>query len=335
MVNNMTQEAIKTTTPTRSFRQLMDENRELAIIFGILLIIAAFAAVASPNFRTEKNTFNVLRQAVALGMVSIGQTFVILSGGIDLSVGATISLIAVYTAGLMKIHPDLTLPIVLLMVVIGLVIGLFNGTLVTRLRIAPFIATLATGSIVQGFVLRYAKKPVGKIAPGWNYFAEGMIGPVPFPVILLAVLFILAVLILKRSVLGKYIVATGGNERIARYSGIRTTLVLNAAYVICTLTTVLTGLFLTSRMAIGDPQVGGLNYDRFDLDSIAAVLVGGTRLGGGKGTVVGTLAGVLIVSVLNNIFNLIGVSTFYQWIVKGIIILVAVAAYSSRKSNQK
>jgi ribose transport system permease protein len=268
-------------------------------------------------------------------MVSIGQTFVILSGGIDLSVGATISLIAVYTAGLMKIHPDLTLPIVLLMVVIGLVIGLFNGTLVTRLRIAPFIATLATGSIVQGFVLRYAKKPVGKIAPGWNYFAEGMIGPVPFPVILLAVLFILAVLILKRSVLGKYIVATGGNERIARYSGIRTTLVLNAAYVICTLTTVLTGLFLTSRMAIGDPQVGGLNYDRFDLDSIAAVLVGGTRLGGGKGTVVGTLAGVLIVSVLNNIFNLIGVSTFYQWIVKGIIILVAVAAYSSRKSNQK
>lgn len=329
----MTEQALQPVYRTRSFRQFIDENRELVIIFGILLMIAAIGAVASPEFRSEQNAVNVLRQAVALGMVSIGQTFVILSGGIDLSVGATISLIAVYTAGFMKARPDLVLPIVAFMLLIGLVIGLLNAFLVTRLKIVPFIATLAVGSIVQGFVLNYAKRPVGKIAPGWNYFAEGMVGPIPFPVIVLVVLFILAIIVIHRTVLGRYIIATGGNERIARYSGIRTTLVLNAAYVICAITAVLTGLFLTSRMAIGDPQVGGLNYDRFDLDSIAAVLIGGTRLGGGKGTVIGTIAGVLIVSVLNNVFNLVGVNTFYQWIVKGIIILIAVAAYSTRKSS--
>jgi ribose transport system permease protein len=329
----MTEQALQPVYRTRSFRQFIDENRELVTIFGILLMIAAIGAVASPEFRSEQNAVNVLRQAVALGMVSIGQTFVILSGGIDLSVGATISLIAVYTAGFMKARPDLVLPIVAFMLLIGLVIGLLNAFLVTRLKIVPFIATLAVGSIVQGFVLNYAKRPVGKIAPGWNYFAEGMVGPIPFPVIVLVVLFILAIIVIHRTVLGRYIIATGGNERIARYSGIRTTLVLNAAYVICAITAVLTGLFLTSRMAIGDPQVGGLNYDRFDLDSIAAVLIGGTRLGGGKGTVIGTIAGVLIVSVLNNVFNLVGVNTFYQWIVKGIIILIAVAAYSTRKSS--
>lgn len=329
----MTEQAYQPSYQTRSFRQLLEENRELVTIFGILLTIAAIGAIASPEFRSEQNVTNVFRQAVALGMVSIGQTFVILSGGIDLSVGATISLIAVYTAGLMKARPDLVIPILLFMLFIGLIIGLFNAFLVARLKIAPFIATLAVGSIVQGFVLNYAKRPVGKIVPGWKYFAEGMVGPIPFPVIFLTVLFILALLLNHRTILGRYIIATGGNERIARYSGIRTTLVLNSAYVICALTAVLTGLYLTSRMAIGDPQVGGLNYDRFDLDSIAAVLIGGSRLGGGKGTVIGTIAGVLIVSVLNNVFNLLGVNTFYQWIVKGVIILLAVAAYSTRKSS--
>jgi ribose transport system permease protein len=238
----------------------------------------------------------------------MGQTFVILSGGIDLSVGATISLITIYSAGLMKVRPDMVVHFVLLMLGIALAIGFFNGFLVTRLKIAPFIATLAVGSIVQGLVLNYAKKPGGRIAPGWEYFAEGMVGPIPFPVIFLTIIIIIAIIVIHSTVLGRYIIATGGNERIARYSGIRTTLVLHAAYIICTFTAVLTGLYLTSRMAVGDPQVGGLNYDRFDLDSITAVLVGGTCLGGGKGSVIGTIAGVLIGVVLNNIFNLTGVN---------------------------
>jgi ribose/xylose/arabinose/galactoside ABC-type transport system permease subunit len=330
----MTQATARPSYRSRTLQQFFEENRELLTIYGILLITIIIGTALSSQFRTATNLFTVLRQAVALGMVSIGQTFVILSGGIDLSVGAAISLTAVYTAGMMKLSPTMTWPIVLLMLLMGLAIGLFNGTLVTRLKIAPFIATLATGSILQGLVLMYAKRPVGKITPGWNYFAEGMVGPVPFPVIVFAILIILAIIITHRTVLGRNIIATGGSERIARYSGIRTTLVLNSAYIICAFCAVLTGLYLTSRMGTGDPQVGGLSYDRFDLDAITAVLIGGTRLGGGKGTVIGTIAGVLIVAVLNNIFNLVGVDTFYQWIIKGIIILVAVAAYSSRKSAE-
>ena len=329
----MAQEIARPSYRTNTLKQFFGENRELLTIYGILMFILIIGTVLSPNFRSAANLFNVLRQAVALGMVSIGQTFVILSGGIDLSVGATISLVAVYTAGLMKLYPTMTWPIVLLMLLMGLAIGLFNGSLVTRLKIAPFIATLATGSILQGLVLLNGKRPSGKIAPGWNYFAEGMVGPVPFPVIILAILIVLAIIVIHRTVLGRNIIATGGSELIARYSGIRTTLVLNSAYIICSISAVLTGLFITSRMGIGDPQVGGLSYDRFDLDSIAAVLIGGTRLGGGKGSVIGTIAGVLIVTVLNNVFNLVGVDTFYQWIVKGIIILIAVAAYSIRKST--
>lgn len=332
----MAREVAQTSYSHRSLRQVLEENRELVTIFGILLFIILIGTLVSPDFRTAKNLVNVVRQAVALGMVSIGQTFVIISGGLDLSVGSTISLVAVYTSGMMAGRPGLEVigSIVLLMLCLGLVIGFFNATLITRLKILPFIATLATASIVQGFVLMYAKRPVGRISPGWNYFAEGMVGPIPFPIIFLTALLILAAVILNRTVLGRYITATGGSERIARYSGIRTTMVLHAAYIICSVTAVLTGLYLTSRMAVGDPQVGGLNFDRFDLDSITAVLIGSSRLGGGKGTVIGTMAGVLIVTVLNNIFNLAGVTTFYQWIVKGIIILLAVAAYSSRKVHE-
>jgi ribose transport system permease protein len=330
----MSEQAIGSRSQSNSLRRFIDENRELVTIFGILLIIIAIGAITSPDFRTQRNTINVLRQAVALGMVAMGQTFVILSGGIDLSVGATISLTAVYTAVLMKSRPDLVLPIVLAMLFMGLVIGFFNGFLVTRLKIVPFIATLASGAIIQGLVLNVAKKPVGKIAPGWSYFADGMVGPIPFSVIFLIVIVVFSIIIIHRTVLGRYIIATGGSERIARYSGIRTTMVLHAAYMICAVTAVLTGLFLTSRMGTGDPLVGGLNYDRFDLDAITAVLIGGTRLGGGKGTVIGTIAGVLIVVLLNNIFNLTGVDTFTQWMVKGIIILLAVAAYSTRKSPE-
>lgn len=315
------------------WRSLFEKHRDLITIYGMLLLIVLVSVVASPNFRTSRNIFNVLRQAVALGLVSVGQTIVILSGGIDLSVGATISLVAVYTSGLMAGEPGLTvvIPIMLLTTGVALLVGLFNGVLVTRLKVAPFIATLGVGSIVQGFVLLYAKAPIGRASPELRFFAEGMVGPVPFPVIILLVLVVATAIFLDRTALGRYVVATGGSEVIARWSGIRTRLVLLYAYVFCSFTAALSALFLTSRLGIGDPQIGGLNYDRYDLDSIAAVLIGGTRLGGGKGGVIGTLAGVLIVAVLNNIFNLTGVTTYYQWIVKGLIILGAVAAYRVRR----
>jgi len=319
------------------WQRLWAEDRELLTIYAILGVLFLIGMIALPAFRSPRNLFNVLRQAVALGLVSTGQTMAVLVGGIDLSVGSTISLIGVYTTGLMAQYTSLgavTL-IVLAMIAIALVIGLANAFVITRLRVAPFIATMGIGAIIQGFILLYAKRPGGAIAPGWDFFAEGMIGPVPFPVIFLLLLVALAYFFLRKTAAGRHVAATGGSEVIARLSGIQTRRVTAYAFMISAFAAALTGLFLTSRMGAGDPLMGGLNYDRYDLDSVTAVLLGGTRLGGGKGGVVGTLAGVLLVSLLNNLFNLADINPYIQWIVKGIIILGAVAVYAVRGRGQQ
>jgi ribose/xylose/arabinose/galactoside ABC-type transport system permease subunit len=256
-------------------------------------------------------------------------------GGIDLSVGATISLVDVYATGFMANYtaPLMVAGMVVALLFLGLIVGFVNGNIVTRFKLAPFIATMGVGAVLQGLVLQFAKKPGGRIAPGWQYFSEGMVGPIPFPVIFLAILIGATWVLLSRTVWGRHLKATGGSEQTARLSGIRTKRVTIYAFMLCSLMAAIAGLYLTARMGAGDPRVGGLEYDRFDLDSITAVLIGGTRLGGGKGSIVGAMAGVLIVSYLNNIFNLVGVNTYLQWIVKGLILLGAVAIYSVRRES--
>jgi ribose transport system permease protein len=318
------------------WQRLWSEHRELVTIYALLGVLILIGMIALPAFRSPRNLFNVLRQAVALGLVSVGQTMAILVGGIDLSVGSTISLIGVYTTGLMAQYasPGDVVWIVILMIAIALFIGLANAFVITRLHVAPFIGTMGVGAIIQGFILLYAKRPGGAIAPGWDFFAEGMIGPVPFPVIFLLLLVALAYFFLRRTAAGRHVAATGGSEVIARLSGIQTRRVTAYAFMISALAAALTGLYLTSRMGAGDPLMGGLNYDRYDLDSVTAVLLGGTRLGGGKGGVIGTLAGVLLVSLLNNLFNLAGINPYIQWIVKGVIVVGAVAIYAIRKPGE-
>lgn len=327
---------IAPTKPRGNFRRFLEDNADQISIYAILGIIILISAFVSEDFRTGQNAVNVLRQSVALGIIAIGQTVVILNGGIDLSVGSTISLIAVLGSGLMNSEPGffVFMPAVLIALAVAAVIGVANGFVVTFLKVTPFIATLSIASIVQGILLLYTKVPVGGVSPEWRFFAEGQIGPVPFPIIFLILLIVGTYILLTRTTLGKHLIATGADATVARLSGIRTTQVTIFAYMFCSVAAGLTGLYLMSRMGIGDPQVGGLNFDRFDLDSIAAVLIGGTRLGGGKGSVIGTVAGVLIVAVLNNIFNLTEVSTFYQWIVKGLIIIGAVAVYTLRSESK-
>jgi ribose transport system permease protein len=192
---------------------------------------------------------------------------------------------------------------------------------------------MAVGSLVQGIVLMYTKRPKGRISPWWGYFANGTFGPVPVAVLFLILAIVVAHFLLTRTVLGRYIFATGGSERSARLSGIRTQRVILFTYLFSSFMAALSALFLISRMGVGDPQVGGLNYDLYDLNSIAAVLVGGTALTGGVGSIIGTVAGFLIVSLLNNIFNLVGVNTFFQWIIRGLIILAAVAVYRMQRKR--
>jgi len=331
----MAAERVSTRRKSFAGRRFLDEQRDVLIIYGLLLLILVLAAIYIPEFRRPANFINVLRQSVALGIASVGQTLVILVGGIDLSIGATISLMNVYSSGFMANYttPLLVAGMVILLLALGLFFGFVNANIITRLRVAPFIATMGVGAVIQGMVLLYAKKPGGSIAPGWEYFAEGMIGPIPFPVIFLFVLVAVTWVLLSKTVWGRHVKATGGSEVIARLSGVETRRVITFAYMFCSAMAAVTGMYLASRMGAGDPRVGGLQYDRFDLDTITAVLIGGTRLGGGKGSVIGTVAGVLIVSVLNNIFNLMGVNPYLQWIIKGLILLGAVAVYSARRDS--
>lgn len=302
-------------------------------IYGVLVVIVIVGAIVAPRFTSSQNLFNVLLQAVALGLVAIGQTMAILSGGLDLSVGATISMVAVYSSGLMAGREGIGVfvPVLLLTLVMALAVGFINGQLVSKLRVPAFIATLSMGAVVQGVVLLYAKRPVGGISPEWSFLANATVGPVPVGVIFLALALAVAIFILGRTVLGRYVYAVGGNVETARLSGIRTARILTFAYMASSFMAAMSAFFLISRMGIGDPQVGGLNYQAYDLESIASVLIGGTVLGGGAGGVIGTIAGVLIITVLNNIFNLVGISAFYQWIFKGAIMIAAVAVYRSQR----
>jgi len=296
-------------------------------VYIILCAFFVFATFVSPQFRTAYNVFNLLRQAVAFGIVGIGQTVAILSGGIDLSVGSLISLVACLTSGIMIGNPTLVIPIVLFVLGVGILVGLTNGMLVAYLRVPPFIATLAMSAILQGSVLLYTKKPVGGVTRGFMFFANGQLGPVPFAFVFWVGLLALFLFLLRKTGLGLHIYAVGGNEEIARLSGIPIRRVKLAVYTLSGFLAALTGVFLASRLGIGDPLVG----QGFELESITAVLIGGTSLAGGRGGIEGTIAGVLIIALINNILNLLNVSGFWQWVVKGIVVIGVVAAYKEKE----
>jgi len=308
-------------------QRILRGNPTLFFVYVILFVFFVFAASTAPQFRTVYNISNLLRQAVAFGIVGIGQTIVILSGGIDLSVGSLISLAACLTSGIMIGNPTLVFPIVFLVLGIGVLVGLTNGTLVAYLRVPPFIATLAMSAILQGSVLLYTKKPVGGVTRGFMFFANGQLGAIPFAFVFWVILLSFFLFLLRRTGLGLHVYAIGGNQEIARLSGIRVSVAKVAVYVISGFMAALTGLFLASRLGIGDPLMG----QGFELESITAVLIGGTSLAGGKGGIEGTIAGVLIIALINNILNLLGVSGFWQWIIKGIVVIVVVAAYKVKE----
>lgn len=296
-------------------------------VYAILVFLVAFGLSTSPAFRTSRNWVNLLRQATSLGLVSIGQTFVILGGGFDVSVSAVITLVSLLSAVLMEGRETMVLPAVLLSVALGVVYGLVNGLAIVRLQVNPFIATFATMSIGRGLALAYTKIPVGRIAPGYRFLSDGAIGPFPVPLLLLALALAVSFVVLRRTRFGRYVYAVGGDPEIARWSGIPVPRIRIATYVISGLMAAITGLYLASRMGVGDPAVGpGMEWD-----AITAVVVGGTSLAGGRGSLAGTLAGVLLLTVISNILNLLNVHTWYQQVIKGLIILFAVAVYKQSK----
>lgn len=287
-----------------------------------LLLICIILTFLSDNFLTVNNLLNVLRQVSINALIALGMTYVILTGGIDLSVGSTLALGSAITAGMITSGLDPMLA-VLIGLLVGAILGAANGIIISKGKVAPFIATLATMTVYRGLTLVYTEgRPITGLSDSVSFqmIGKGYMFGIPFPVIILLVSFVVLYFILRRTTFGRSVYAVGGNEEASRLSGIKIDRVKIGAYTITGMLSVLAGIILTSRLDSAQPTAG----TAYELDAIAAVVLGGTSLSGGRGWIVGTIIGALIIGVLNNGLNLLNVSSFFQQVVKGGVILLAV-----------
>jgi ribose transport system permease protein len=290
--------------------------------FGLLLafgVLVAVLSLISDQFLTVGNIVNLLVQASVIATIAVGMTMVILTAGIDLSVGSVLALSAVVTADLLKTE----LPVfvaVLGGLSVGGLSGLVSGLLVTVVNIPPFIATLGMMSLVRGLALTYAGgMPITSLPSGFQFLGTGTILAIPVPIIIMAVAYAVGILLLTRSKLGQYIYAIGNNAVAARVSGLPVKTIKILVYVISGALAALAGFILVARLDSAQPTMG----IRYELDTIAAVVVGGTVLSGGHGTLWGTILGALIMAVIANAINILGISPFYAQVVQGAVIIGA------------
>ncbi len=290
--------------------------------------MVVLAAAYIPEFRSLGNVINVLNQSAALGILAVGQTFVIIAGLLDLSVGMLIGLIVVLTSDLMDGQSSATIPAVLVALALGCAVGALNGFLNNRLRIHPLILTFGMLSVLQGVIFVYTDRSVGQVSPEFAWMANGTVAGVPFSVVLLALVTCFAYLLLNRTRFGQHVYAVGGNEDNARRAGIDTARIKLSTFVISGFSAGLAGILVAGRLGTGYPNAGA----GFELDAIVAVVLGGTSLAGGRGTVFGTVAAVFILGLASNILNLLEISSFVQMLVKGLIVIVAILANQPRKT---
>ncbi len=301
------------------------------VVAAYLIVVATFIISGSydPDIFRLTNVITIFQHMVGLGLVSIGQTFCILSGSFDLSVGSIISLTTLLFSGTVYGRSEMILPALLLVLGVGLSVGLINGLVIAKVRINPFITTLAMLLMGQGAALMYYYGPYGDITPGIKYLGYGTIGSIPISIFFFAAFFLAALIVLTKTRFGLHVYALGGDIQSARLSGVSTIRVRIATHVICSFMATVTGIYLSSRLGTGDPYVG---ID-IELESIAAVCIAGTSLFGGRGTLWGTLGGVLLLTMLANAFNHLNVETTIQLIARGLIIIVAVAVYTVRRKG--
>lgn len=299
----------------------LKENLGILIALIVLCLILMVNPVTSKTFLTRQNIFNVLRQTSTNLYIACGMTMVIILAGIDLSVGAVIALSGCIAAGCV-VHYNLPLGIAILAgLFVGFVVGLFNGMVVAKTTIPAFIVTLATMNIARGLAYVYTGgSPVRVMTQQWQFIGGGYLGIFPVPVIILLLVLILTGLIMNKTVLGRYLYAVGGNPQAARFSGINVARVNFLVYIFSGIMAGLAGIVLASRMYSGQPTAG----DGAEMDAIAAVVVGGTSMTGGSGKLGGTIIGGLIIGILGNGLNLMNVNSFWQYVVKGVVILLAV-----------
>lgn len=323
-------------SPSKS-NLIMDRAKSHWVTIAIFVLVVAAVAVFVPTFFQPANLINVGRQASIVGVVSIGMTFVILSGGIDLSVGSILALSGVSMAMFINngMVPGAAIVFAL---IIGVTSGIANGIGVAVLKIQPFIVTLATTVAIAGIALRVTSggpQSFDNESGLFIFLGSGNVFGVPGPFIVFVIVAIIGILALRYFAFGRYLYAIGGSPEAARLSGVRTKKTLIIAYAVSGLAAGLAGVMTASQLGVGAPTAGGL----VNLDAITAVVIGGTSLMGGTGGVTGTVFGALLLTVLSNLMNLVGISPFDQQIVKGIVIVLAVLfamqAMKKRNSDRK
>lgn len=301
--------------------QLSQFTQKLGPLVGLVILIV-IVSILNPSFLEPLNILNLLRQVSINALIAFGMTFVILTGGIDLSVGSILALSSAFVANMMVAGFDPILAIII-GCLLGGVMGMVNGLLITQGKMAPFIATLATMTIFRGLTLVYTEgNPITGLGDSLTFqlFGRGYQFGIPVPAITMIITFAVLWVVLHKTSFGRKTYAIGGNEKAAIVSGIKVSRVKIMIYTLAGLLSALAGAILTSRLNSAQPTAG----TSYELDAIAAVVLGGTSLSGGRGRIVGTLIGALIIGTLNNGLNMLGVSSFYQMVVKGIVILIAV-----------
>ena len=308
-----------------NFKEILDRYKSL---IG-LIILCIVITIVSPAFMTLSNITNIFTQVSTNAIIAVGMTFVILTGGIDLSVGSTVAISGALAASIIKSTNNIFLAIIVASIT-GIVIGLINGVLISKGKLQAFIVTLATMTIFRGATLVFTNgTPISKLSETFVKIGNGKIGFIPIPVIITIVVLIISIYLLTQTRFGRYLYALGGNEESAKLSGINTNKIKTFVYVISGFASSIAGIIIASRIGSASPNAG----TSFELDAIAAVVIGGTSLSGGEGRITGTIIGALIIGVLNNGLNLMNVSPFYQSIVKGLVILIAVLL--DKKSRKK
>jgi len=335
---------MSTTTPEET-RAPLDKGelvRKYAIVIVFVGVVAVFALLTSGNNLQTQNIFNIVVQMAPIGIIALGMMFAIITKGIDLSVGSTVALAAVVAASLAQIPSASSkfnfgpggIPVfvaVLAGLLVGALVGLVNGSIIAVFRIAPFVMTLGMMSMARGSAMLFTEgRPISTLAPQYNFLGSGSIIGIPVPIWLLAIVAAITWVILERTRFGRHVYAFGGNDQAARVSGINIRRVQLGIYTFIGLLAGLAGMIVTGRVGSANPGMGTM----WELDAITATVIGGTSFTGGVGTVWGTIIGALIIQVIDNGLDLMGVSPYVKVVVKGAIIVVAIIL-DERKNRRR
>ena len=309
---------------------ILHHGRQLGTFFGLILLMVILW-ILTPYFLTVSNLLNILEQSSINAIIAVGMTFVIITAGIDLSVGSILAFSGVVMATVLQ--AGMPVPFALLIgILAGTICGYINGVLISHGKLPPFIVTLGMMSIARGAALVFTNgRPVSGFADGFRWLATGKIFFIPMPLVIMIVVYVLAHIILTKTKFGRYTYAMGGNEEATRLSGINVRFHKTMIYALSGFTSALAAILLTARLNSAQP-IAGIMYE---LDAIAATVIGGTSLMGGEGTLTGTLIGALIMGVLRNGLNILGVSSFLQQIIIGSVIIIAVLFDTVIKKHKK